>query len=132
MLVLAAAATAVACHPASDPTAVVTATDTTTGASTSGDEDFTDGSSGADTTTADAQAVALSGAVQKGPFILGSTVSISPLDAAGNPTGSAFMTQTINDRAAEPTRSFCTEVLQICEVRGSLGESATSPCRTAE
>jgi hypothetical protein len=35
--------------------------------------------------------------VQKGPFILGSTVAISPVDAFGNPTGAVFNTTTFND-----------------------------------
>lgn len=41
--------------------------------------------------------VTLSGAVQKGPFVLGTTVSVSPVDSSGNPTGQFFSTQTIND-----------------------------------
>lgn len=41
--------------------------------------------------------VQLSGAVQKGPFVLGSTVNISPLDASLNPTGQVFSTQTADD-----------------------------------
>lgn len=41
--------------------------------------------------------VRLSGAIQKGPFIIGSTVTASALDAAGNPTGDVFNTQTAND-----------------------------------
>ena len=41
--------------------------------------------------------VSLSGAVQKGPFVIGSSVAVSPVDAAGNPTGQVFNTQTTND-----------------------------------
>ncbi len=41
--------------------------------------------------------VKLSGAVQKGPFVLGSTVNVSTVDAAGNPTGQVFPTQTSDD-----------------------------------
>lgn len=41
--------------------------------------------------------VSLSGAVEKGPFVLGSSISVSPLDAEGRFTGSQFKTQTIND-----------------------------------
>lgn len=41
--------------------------------------------------------VVLSGAVEKGPFVLGSAVSVSPVSATGNPTGSVFNTQTVND-----------------------------------
>lgn len=39
----------------------------------------------------------LSGAVQKGPFVLGSTINVSPLDATLNPTGQVFNTQTTSD-----------------------------------
>ncbi len=41
--------------------------------------------------------VDLSGAVAKGPFIRGSSVSVSPVDAAGTPTGQVFQTQTSDD-----------------------------------
>jgi hypothetical protein len=91
---LATAITAVACH--SEPTAVGS-TDDTAGAATdptTGDDGDTTGESASDGDPT----VALRGAVQKGPFILGSTVSIVPLDATGNPTGDAFATQTTNDR----------------------------------
>jgi hypothetical protein len=37
---------------------------------------------------------ALGGAVQKGPFVIGSSIAISVVDAAGNPTGDVFNTQT--------------------------------------
>lgn len=39
----------------------------------------------------------ISGAVQKGPFVLGSSLALSPVDATGNPTGQVFMTQTTDD-----------------------------------
>lgn len=42
-------------------------------------------------------AVRLSGAVEKGPFVLGSRVDVSPVDALGNPTGQVFGTHTTND-----------------------------------
>lgn len=42
-------------------------------------------------------AVELSGSVQKGPFILGSSVEVTPLDAGGAPMGDVFPTQTTND-----------------------------------
>ncbi|MBN1945999.1 MAG: hypothetical protein JW797_10005 [Bradymonadales bacterium] len=51
---------------------------------------------GEDGTTTDT--VNLQGAVQKGPFVVGSSVSVSLLDASLNPTGQVFNTQTINDR----------------------------------
>ena len=41
--------------------------------------------------------VHLSGALEKGPFVMGSTVNISPVDSNGNPTGLVFSTQTISD-----------------------------------
>lgn len=41
--------------------------------------------------------VSLAGSVQKGPFVLGSTVNVSPLDDTLNPTGQVFNTQTTDD-----------------------------------
>ncbi|MBI5488989.1 MAG: hypothetical protein HY905_16765 [Deltaproteobacteria bacterium] len=41
--------------------------------------------------------VTLGGALQKGPFVLGSSVAISTVDASGAPTGQVFNTQTTND-----------------------------------
>ena len=41
--------------------------------------------------------VQLNGSVEKGPFVLGSSITISPVDASGNPTGQQFTTQTFND-----------------------------------
>lgn len=52
--------------------------------------------------------VELSGIVAKGPFILGSTVSVSELDVDGQPTGRLFMTETIND-LGEFAVSFVTQ-----------------------
>ena len=40
----------------------------------------------------------LTGAIEKGPFVLGSSVALSPVDASGNPTGQVFNGQTANDR----------------------------------
>jgi hypothetical protein len=42
--------------------------------------------------------VTLEGAVQKGPFVIGSSVSVSVLNADLTPTGQVFNTQTVNDR----------------------------------
>lgn len=42
--------------------------------------------------------IQLKGAVEKGPFVIGSSVDVSLLDAQLNPTGQVFSTQTINDR----------------------------------
>ncbi len=41
--------------------------------------------------------IQLSGAVQKGPFVVGSAVQVSLLDASLNPTGQVFNTNTNND-----------------------------------
>jgi hypothetical protein len=40
----------------------------------------------------------LHGAVQKGPFVVGSSIEVSVLDAQLNPTGQVFNSQTVNDR----------------------------------
>jgi hypothetical protein len=42
-------------------------------------------------------AAKLKGAIQKGPFILGSSVQISAIDDAGSPTGTTFNTSTTDD-----------------------------------
>lgn len=52
---------------------------------------------GGDSGSGQPVSVMLSGAVQKGPFVLGSTINISPLDATLNPTGQVFSTQTTSD-----------------------------------
>jgi hypothetical protein len=39
----------------------------------------------------------LRGVVQKGPFVLGSTVTLSAIDTSGTPTGQVFTTQTTTD-----------------------------------
>jgi hypothetical protein len=44
--------------------------------------------------------VTLQGAVAKGPFILGTNVSVSPVDASGNTTGTQYTTQT-SDNAGD-------------------------------
>ncbi len=45
----------------------------------------------------DLRVVHLTGAVQKGPFLLGSTITISAVDASGSPTGQVFNTMTTDD-----------------------------------
>lgn len=58
------------------------------------------GENGTKPTTTGSQetlAVSLNGAVQKGPFVVGSTIQISQLNASGNPTGAVFSTQTRDD-----------------------------------
>jgi hypothetical protein len=47
--------------------------------------------------TAPTYAIILDGAVQKGPFVVGSTIQVSQLDSSGNPTGAVFSTQTRDD-----------------------------------
>jgi hypothetical protein len=39
----------------------------------------------------------VSGSVQKGPFVLGSSISLSAIDGTGTPTGQVFNTQTTDD-----------------------------------
>jgi hypothetical protein len=74
------------------------------GGSTTAEEDPSSGSesSGAEsseptTATGEEEPVALHGAVQKGPFILGTSVSVAPLNAMGEPTGQQFEAPTSND-----------------------------------
>jgi len=43
------------------------------------------------------QPTMITGAVEKGPFVLGSSVSLSPVSAQGQPTGETFNTQTNDD-----------------------------------
>ena len=74
-----------ACHPSPS------------GAGTADDSASSSGSSGEAITGGPEGAVELRGAVQKGPFILGSSVSISPLTAMAQPTGQQFEVPTSND-----------------------------------
>jgi hypothetical protein len=55
------------------------------------------GENGAGATGSDAVEVTLSGAVQKGPFVLGSSVDVSQINDSGNPTGRVYSTQTTTD-----------------------------------
>lgn len=59
--------------------------------------DTVTGSSGEVVTGEPDAPVVLRGAVQKGPFVLGSSVSIAPLTAMGQPTGQQFEVPTSND-----------------------------------
>lgn len=43
-------------------------------------------------------AIQLNGAVQKGPYVIGSTINVSPLNASLEPSGQLFSTQTLNNR----------------------------------
>ncbi len=51
----------------------------------------------APSTEAGAGPAILSGAIQKGPFVIGSTVELSAIDATGSPTGASFNTQTTDN-----------------------------------
>ena len=77
------------------------------------------------------QQVSLKGAVQKGPFVLGSSITVSPLDAKGNPTDQAFLTQTTNDKgefsvdfAASGQVSIQGDGFYFNEVSGALSNAA--------
>jgi hypothetical protein len=83
------------------------ADETETGGKTeSGDGDPGDGDGDGDPGDGDGdgdgdgelEPIALQGAVQKGPLIVGSSIQVSPVDVLGQPTGENFATQTINDR----------------------------------
>jgi thrombospondin type 3 repeat protein len=71
-----------------------------TPADVTGDAEDASTSNGAETSASSdeegavTRAVQLSGAVQKGPFITGSTTTVSNLDALLNPTGTVFTTAT--------------------------------------
>lgn len=66
-----------------------------TGADSTGDASDT-----SETSDTGDVAVSVDGAVYKGPFVLGTSVSASPLDGDGNPTGEVFQTQTLDDLGA--------------------------------
>ena len=75
--------------------------------------------------------VRLNGAVAKGPFLLGSTVNVSPVDAAGNPSGQVFQTQTTNN-LGEFTVEFAYRGVVALEASGFYyneisGELSASP-----
>lgn len=72
-----------------DETATSSDDPTSAPSGSSGSE--SDGSSGAPAS------VVLEGALHKGPFVLGSSVSVAPIDAAGNPSGAVYSTSTHND-----------------------------------
>lgn len=59
------------------------------GASSSGGDSSTDAVQGASP---------IVGGVEKGPFVVGSSIEVAELDGDGNPTGLVFQTQTHNDR----------------------------------
>ncbi|MBS2031358.1 MAG: VCBS repeat-containing protein [Deltaproteobacteria bacterium] len=65
---------------------------TTGSGSTSGTTTTTGGSTGGTQPN-----ISVNGAVEKGPFVLGSTITLSAIDASGNPTGATFDTQTTDD-----------------------------------
>jgi len=53
---------------------------------------------GASTGSGAGGSVRLNGAVEKGPFFLGSRITVSALDAALAPTGDTFETETTSDQ----------------------------------
>jgi hypothetical protein len=77
--------------------------------------------------------VSLHGAVQKGPFILGTSVSVSPLTAQGEPTGQQFEVPTSNDAGefsvnaipAGPVALLATG-FHFDEIRGGLSTAPLS------
>jgi hypothetical protein len=74
--------------------------------------------------------VHLRGAVQKGPFVAGSTVRISNLDARGNPTGSTIATSTRNDLGEFELDVDTTELVAI-EATGFYHNEATGAMSAA-
>lgn len=73
----------------------------------------------------------LSGGFQKGPFINGSTVTVSVEDAQGNPTGTVYNTFTTDDRGAFSVDVHGASLVSIegtgfyyNEVTGALSEAA--------
>ena len=75
--------------------------------------------------------VVLGGALQKGPFVVGSSVQVSLLDWNLNPTGLVFNTQTVNDHG-EFNLSFTTSGPVLIEGQGfyydeHLGALSTAP-----
>jgi hypothetical protein len=57
--------------------------------------------------------VLLNGAVQKGPFIVGSTIRVSNLDAEADPTGLVFSTTTRDDRGQFQLAFVATPLISI-------------------
>ena len=82
-----------------DPnTSTTGTTDSTTTSSTSSTNSNTTSSTNSNTTSSTSTPTQLEGALQKGPFILGSSIDVHVVDAAGDPTGESFATQTLDDR----------------------------------
>jgi hypothetical protein len=78
-----------------------------------------------------ARPIELHGSVQKGPFVIGSSVSVSLLDSGLAPTGQVFNTQTSNDRgefaiefAASAPVALEGEGFYFNEVTGQLSQAA--------
>jgi hypothetical protein len=74
--------------------------------------------------------VTLVGAAAKGPFILGTAVSVAPVDAAGNTTGQTFTTQTSDDSGNFSVQFTYTGPVQLSasgyyfnEIEGALSTS---------
>lgn len=73
----------------------------------------------------------VSGAVQKGPFVIGTSVTIHPLDAQLNPTGESYETQILDDKGnfvlaskiSTPYAELIAHGYYFNEVEGRLSES---------
>ena len=78
---------------------------------------------------ADGSRVVLNGAVQKGPFIVGSAIRVANLDIGTNPTGAVFSTYTRDDQGQFVLEMAASDVVSIegagyyyNEVTGSLSQ----------
>lgn len=71
--------------------------DTTAGPGAGGSAASTAASQSSETGAGGSDAVTLHGGVEKGPFIVGTSILVSALDAAGTPTGQVFTAQTNDD-----------------------------------
>ena len=74
--------------------------------------------------SAETRAVQLSGAIQKGPFITGSTTSVSNLDVLLNPTGTVFTTATSDNLGHFELSLEATQIVAI-ESNGFYYNEAT-------
>ena len=83
-----------------------------------------DDDTGDDDDDDDSGTVNLTGAVEKGPFILGSTIVIAAVDADGDPTGQTFNTQTIDDLGGFKTE-FAYHGLASIEANGYFFNEVT-------
>jgi len=73
----------------------------------------------------DAPPIVLSGAIEKGPLLVGGSVLVSSLDASGNPTGDVFTTTTSDDRGRFSLELSASELLGL-EGEGYYYDEASS------